>query len=414
MKRIPPHSLILMIGPSGAGKTTFCQKWFLPYIRGRVKESADCTYLTSAQCRRELLNVSESEKSNIAQYSHSITGSREQAVEFLMYKLEAHMKFPIASKYIVVDEYECIQKEYRDKFISLANKYHYNVFCIILDYDQLTDFTVSGHGVVSENTLKDINIIKSEIYKDLRNQAIDYFVFKKKVSVFPISSIRLKIDDYEEDHTIPCHIPALIISDIEGCYDDIMYILDGAEIEIDHSTKKLDLSQDNHLVILNGNLTGPGPKNEEVLDLVEANIDNPNFYVIRGNNEDENDSRFHPFLYNQFFIITHSPCLSKYLRKTDVLSLGKQIHWYSTAWSELLIDMEERKFSFPKEDKMYLRHYFGAIPVSNPGQVINNRVATNGGASQRGRLQGINAYLDRHTMIDNGKEIDNKFWKFVR
>ena len=434
---IKPHTLILMIGPSGCGKTTFCKKTLIPFLlENFVIEFKDVSYVSSDECREELLNFPETVE--VDKYGQKMLASSAQAFELLYSKIEAHMRFPLASKYIIVDTKGTFEP-FRNDMLKLAEKHHYNICAFVFNYKKYDDFTDHWKDKeipvkVKKSIINDIKKMRLEIYKDLKRKNIPWYSISTRKDL-ERESIAANINFKRARlNIIPNDAEFLIISDIHGCWDELQELLLKANITINPETKKIKKNEYNKYIILAGDLIDKGPKSKEVLEFVWANIMDYKFYVISGNHDHhlykdimngeptqtkwydtyekltavernkyiENYTYYHPFLYNDYMIITHAPCHPKFLGKEDPIS--KQMQSYiKVPWEDHAAMMNMENFAEWLDPVIELNsynicttHYFGHIMVSTPGNVVNGRCAIDGGCAfaNGGKLIGISVCKD--------------------
>ena len=196
--KIPKLSLVVLIGASGSGKSTFARKHFLP------------TEIISSDYCRGL--VSDDENSQAA------TTDAFDVLRFIGAKRLA------AGKLTVIDATN-VQEEARKPLVELARQYHVLPVAIVFDLPdrlcqdrnrQRTDRNFGGHVVRQQS---------SQLRRSIRNLRYEGFrhIFRltseDEVNSATIERIPLWNDKSD------VHGPFDIIGDVHGCYDELVELL---------------------------------------------------------------------------------------------------------------------------------------------------------------------------------------------
>lgn len=246
---LPELSLVLLIGVSGSGKSTFAATHFKPT---EVISSDYCRALVSDDPNNQ-----------------SVTADAFEILSFIASKrLEA-------GKLTVIDATN-VQPESRNKLLHLAKRYHCIPIAIVINTpekiciernknraDRNFGDLVIKHQAASLR--RSLSYLKKEGFRDVYNlETIDSVVIQRA---------KLWTDLKHE------HGPFDIIGDIHGCFDELTELLTtlGYTIENGHPHGRK--------VIFLGDLVDRGPKTPEVLELV-MNMTKAGFaFCVPGNHD---------------------------------------------------------------------------------------------------------------------------------
>jgi predicted kinase len=270
---IKHHTIILLVGPSGCGKTYFAQNTLIP----QLKEKTNCNiqYISSDYIRKELLGVDE----NYDKYALNMLSSSKEAFDLLYKKVSCVTKFPINAEFVIVDT-KGVNEFFRNRIIQIAKNHHYGVNVIMFNYDNYSDYfdDKSLSGAINKSIRKDIAKIKSSIRQSLRHQKIQEISTIKKKDFSNIIIDVHNIQLYEK-----CFVDndreLLIISDVHGCYDEFVKLLNKNDIVV--KNHKIISNKFNKLIILAGDYVDKGPKILDMIYFCHENIND--IKIIIGN-----------------------------------------------------------------------------------------------------------------------------------
>ncbi len=259
---LPTPSLVLLLGASGSGKTTFAQKHFAP------------TEVVSSDTFRALVSDDENDPSASA-----------AAFEVLHLVVDKRLE---AGKLVVVDG-AFVRPEYRKTLIALARKHHVFTVAIALDVGERvcegrnearTDRQVSAHVVRRQS-----QDLRSSLRGLEREGIRSVHVLRRpeEIEGVVVERTRLWTDRREERG------PFDVIGDVHGCCDELESLLDelGYTVEWDvdapHGVRVTPPS-DRRLVFL-GDLVDRGPRIVDVLRLVMSAVESGAALCVPGNHE---------------------------------------------------------------------------------------------------------------------------------
>ncbi len=267
---MPELSLVLLIGASGSGKSTFAKRHFKP------------TEIVSSDFCRGL--VSDDENSQAAS---------GDAFELLHFIVDKRLKTGLLT---VVDATN-VQKEDRKSLLDLARANHCLTAAIVLDMpDALchernshrNDRNFGSHVVRRQRTFlrKSLSSLKDEGFRQV-------YVLKSPEEVENIEIKRSKLWNNRKEECGPFDI----IGDIHGCYDELTSLLaklgyepiSAAEAGIEPRQSEVDAPVYRHSqgrrVIFLGDLVDRGPASDKVLALVMNTVDAGHGFCVPGNHD---------------------------------------------------------------------------------------------------------------------------------
>ncbi|QVK17433.1 metallophosphoesterase [Mycoplasmatota bacterium] len=259
--KIPKFSLVILIGPSSSGKTTFAKNHF-----------KDSEIISSGYCRY-LLSDDENNQ----------TVSKE-AFELMLYLIDKRLSL---RKLTVVDATNVLENT-RYKLLELAKKHHCLTVAIV--------FNMSEWICYHRNKLRKDRDLEEKIIKYQYNQ-MQYSLMNLKKEGLNYVYIMNSIDDVMKTkiYETPLYCdksdekgPFDIIGDIHGCYDELVSLLQKLGYQIDIQDDKYEIYHpEGRKVIFLGDLVDRGPKIVEVLKLVMSMVKSENAYCVQGNHDNK-------------------------------------------------------------------------------------------------------------------------------
>lgn len=263
--KIPELSLVVLVGISGSGKSTFAKRLF--------KETE---ILSSDRCRAI---VSDNENDQAA---------TNDAFELLHYIAGKRLKNGLLT---VVDATN-IQSEARRPLVQLAREYHCLPVAIVLDVpekecqernDKRLDRDFGKHVIRQQRS----QLRRS--FKNLKREGFRHIhVLKSVEEIEAITSIkRDKLYSNKKEVTGPFDI----VGDIHGCFDELIVLLEKLEYQIenvDYSTDSLGFKVSHptgRRAIFVGDLVDRGPDSPSVLKLVMSMVNNGTAFCVPGNHD---------------------------------------------------------------------------------------------------------------------------------
>jgi protein phosphatase len=263
--KVPELSLVLLIGASGSGKSTFARKHFSKH-----------EVVSSDECRGILSN----DENNLA--------ATNDAFELLHYIIGKRLK----NGYLTVVDATNVQQKARKELVQLSREYHTLPVAIVLDMPQRVcedrnkerpdrDF---GNHVIrqqKQQLKRSIKGLKREGFRQI-------YVLKSPEQVDSVTGIvREKLYNDKKDITGPFDI----VGDIHGCYDETVELFEklGYSVnKVSDDAKNFGIEvthPENRQVIFLGDLVDRGPNSPEVLKLVMSMVRSGIAWCVPGNHD---------------------------------------------------------------------------------------------------------------------------------
>lgn len=263
--KIPELSLVLLVGVSGSGKSTFGKKYFKKY-----------EVVSSDECRGIVSNDTNSQKAT------------NDAFDLLHFIIGKRLKQGLLT---VVDATN-VQTEARRGLIRLAREYHVLPVAIVLDLPQRLcedrneereDRKFGKHVIrqQKQQLKRSIKGLKREGFRKI-------YILKSQEEVDSISKIiREKLYNDRKEISGPFDI----IGDIHGCYDETIELIEklGYKIkQVPDNGKNYGVEithPENRKLIFLGDLVDRGPNSPAVLKLVMSSVQSGVAYCVPGNHD---------------------------------------------------------------------------------------------------------------------------------
>ncbi|MFO0589546.1 MAG: polynucleotide kinase-phosphatase [Polyangiaceae bacterium] len=256
---VPNMSLVLMIGASGSGKSTFAKTHFLP------------TEVLSSDHYRGVVSDDENDQSATA-----------AAFDVLRYVAGKRLS---AGRLTVIDATN-VQPESRKPFVALAREHHVLPVAIVLDLPEKVcqarnaarpDRGFGSHVV--RNQIRDLRRSVRELYRE-GFRYVHVLSSEAAIASAKIERQRLWNDRRDE------HGPFDIIGDVHGCYDELCDLLEtlGYKLEGGPSEPRVMHPEGRRAIFL-GDLVDRGPRSPDVLRLAMAMVRDGTALCVPGNHD---------------------------------------------------------------------------------------------------------------------------------
>ncbi|MEM7514329.1 MAG: AAA family ATPase, partial [Bacteroidota bacterium] len=261
---VPKLSLVLLIGASGSGKSTFARKLFSPF-----------EVVSSDECRGMVSNdVNDLSATN-------------EAFD-LLYHI---VRIRLTKGLLTVVDATNVRREDRKKLVEIAREHHALPVAIALDLPQKVceernekreDRTIPVQAIRRHRQLlrKGLRGLKREGFRKI-------YVFSSEEEIDQIEGVkREKLYNDKQEISGPFDI----IGDIHGCYDETLALLDklGYKIEktADEELFGIKVSHpENRQVIFLGDLVDRGPNSPAVLRLAISMVKSGLAWCVPGNHD---------------------------------------------------------------------------------------------------------------------------------
>ena len=105
------HTVVLLVGPSSCGKTTFAKK----FVNACSEEHLTCHVLSAEQIRRSLLCDDDGD---MYKFSSDFTAVSDAAYDILFTLLDKHTTYPVNTDVVVVDS-TGLSEEFRNHVLRM-------------------------------------------------------------------------------------------------------------------------------------------------------------------------------------------------------------------------------------------------------------------------------------------------------
>lgn len=258
---IPEYALVLLVGASGSGKSSFAAKHFLP------------TEIVSSDRMRGWVADDETDQ--------SATGD---AFDVLHYVVEKRLK---GRRFTVVDATN-VQPESRKGLIALARKWHALAVAIVFDVPEAVAVERNvarpdrqfGAGPVRRH----IQALKRSI-GGMGREGIRYIHRLRSVEdVDAVEIVRTRLWTDRREETGPFDI----IGDVHGCADELETLLDKLGYAVSWNGKDVTVTPpEGRRVIFVGDLVDRGPRSPDALRIAKHMVDSGTGMVVLGNHDDK-------------------------------------------------------------------------------------------------------------------------------
>jgi protein phosphatase len=257
--RFPELALVVLVGTSGSGKSTFARRHFLP------------TEVISSDYCRGLVADDENDQ--------SATGAAFEVLHFIVGKrLEG-------GRLAVVDATN-VRPEDRKSLVELARRYHMLPVALVFDLPEAIcqernrarpDRNFGPHVIRGQ---------RQQLQRSMRNLQREGFrhvtVFRCVEEVDAVSLVREPLWNNKKGEAGPLDI----IGDVHGCYDELQELL----CALGYVTEEVDgrvrvRHPQGRKVTFVGDLVDRGPKTPEVLKLVMGVVREGSGYCVAGNHD---------------------------------------------------------------------------------------------------------------------------------
>jgi protein phosphatase len=257
--RIPEFSLVVLIGASAAGKSTFARKHFL------------ATEVVSSDHCRALVSDDENDQSATA-----------DAFELLHLIVAKRLK---AGRLTVVDATN-VQPEARKPLLALARQYHCPAVALVLDMPE--SLCAERHAARADRSFGEhvIPRQRAELERSLQGLQREGFrrvhVLRSQDELDAVSIRREPLWNNKRSE----HGPFDIIGDVHGCIDELLALLNelGYEVARRNDDYAIAHPQGRKLVFV-GDLVDRGPHTPEVVRLAMSAVAQKSGYCVAGNHD---------------------------------------------------------------------------------------------------------------------------------
>lgn len=433
LMNINPHTVILLIGPTECGKSTFANEVLVPQLSYSDSEknfNMNVQVISSDQIRRDLLGF------NYDKHDAIMTEASEQAFDLLELKLNTLTSFPINAEYVIVDT-KGLSEEFRKQVVTIAKNNHYHVDAVVFDYKETQDFYMEGTKN-KRSVAMDVRRLRSDVLANLRKEGFS--------QVHRVKGKNFLNEEGKANPEYQVQIPGLelylstilpasqnedyfIVGDVHEELDALKKVFAEKGFIVDGDELLLTPKSQDKIAILVGDIIDKGGntegvirfvhKNRKYIKLVRGNHENFVYKYLKGMLTDVNlpedlipsqftsievlekdeelrnlffelvESSVEHYRYigvwKRSFYVTHAPCLKKYLGKVDNVSLKNQRNFMLDREADI-----EKQLNFLKVEAVgnHPYHVFGHVASANAIR-IKNKLGIDTGAAYGNRLLSV-------------------------
>lgn len=423
------HTIILLVGPSGAGKTKFTFEQLIPQLQacGTGSKKINVQYLGSDDIRRQLLGDPNADK-----MSREMMHVSRQAFDVLENRLRNVTSYPVNADFVVVDT-TGLNKEFRESIIKVAMDNNYSMAAVLFNYKKRGDYydAIKDGPESIRVTSRQLDEFKFRTLREITKRNYSVIAELKNRD---FSNVEIAIEDYDtyNTHILPDGIEYVVIGDVHGCYDELIQIIEKNGFTV---TNDVIYTNENKKLVFVGDLIDKGYAIEKVIEFIHKNLSSVKLVIgnhenfvykwlkgeidkksappaevfqeyfntvfILENNEELKNKFFEiveaskGFYIHRNFIVTHAPCENKYLGKIGAKSLKAQrdikypkLKDYATV--EEHGDAMHKYFHFLKKEAHTNQpvHIFGHIMTKNMSR-FGNKMNIDTGCVAGGKLTSV-------------------------
>ncbi|WPQ61371.1 polynucleotide kinase-phosphatase [Chitinophaga sancti] len=256
----PELSLVVLVGASGSGKSSFAKKWFRP-----------SEIVSSDACRLMLSN------------DENTPDISEDAFELLHFIIAKRLKRGLLT---VVDATN-VNAQYRKQLVALAREYHILPVAIILNMSdrvcQDRNRTRTDRNLPPRVIKSQMVALKSGVHKIREEGFRRHFEFRNPEALDSITGIIREplYNDLKQEEG-----PFDIIGDVHGCYDELCTLLTNLGHTVDKEAFRITATNGRKIVFL-GDLVDRGPASPAVLKLVMQATAEMGALCVPGNHDNK-------------------------------------------------------------------------------------------------------------------------------
>ena len=257
--RFPELSLVVLIGTSGAGKSTFARRHFLP------------TEIISSDYCRGLVADDENDQS-----------ATKAAFEVLHFIIGKRLE---AGRLAVVDATN-VRQDARKPLVEIARRYHMLPVALVFDVPEALCHERNRTRPNRDFGSHVVRNQRRDLQRSLRGLQREGFrhvtVFRSVEEVDAATLVREPLWNNKKSESGPLDI----IGDVHGCYDELLELLAALGYVVEHGADRVRVTHpQGRKVTFVGDLVDRGPKTPQVLKLVMSVIRDGTGYCVAGNHD---------------------------------------------------------------------------------------------------------------------------------
>jgi len=249
--KVNSRSVFMTVGPSTAGKTTFCLNFLKENLPGIVK------YISSDDIRTELLNNYETDK-----YSREMMAISELAFDQLFSRVKTYMTWPCSVDFIIIDTTGLCQF-FSNKLLKLCEEKNYNLVPIVFDYktyDEYHKYSMDKPMVTSQ-----VDNLRKKIIPKLTSDFSRIIRIRNR----NFSQCQIRVTDWNKYQScfLNKDVSVVIIGNVNGCYEELILLLKQFRINLNED----GILETTSKIVLLGNPYSDNDHSDRLRLLIEKN-----------------------------------------------------------------------------------------------------------------------------------------------
>jgi len=341
------HTIILLIGLDGSGKSNFAKTHLVPKIKSFSSQGKQISVVNIEQ-DKILETITDGQSKERTEFSY-------MAQKASVSMLESSARYPVSADFIILD-CDAMDENFRLQVSIIAEDNGYKIHAFIFDLPVEEHFYIDLSGEKVQ--------IKGPQKKKIRQLMSGQIQKEKYHKVDTITSRAysdFSLDDYihTDQFTLPDGPEYVLIGDIHGCLDEFKELLIlngfviGEDMRVSHPEGKK--------VVLIGDLVDKGYDIIGVIEFAYANIGV--FFMVLGNHE----SFVYRLLKKLASTKDSTPELRKEYFETYELLKEYQKPDEDKLYEKYIYSIEEKEIVSSKED--FLEEYYRENPVPTPQEI---------------------------------------------
>lgn len=253
---LPPVAVLMLIAPSGAGKSTFAQTHFLP-----------TEIIASDECRARVCDDPAAQSVS------------DDAFALLHFLLDLRLK---NRRFTVVDS-TAVKPSARAKILETATKRHAPVYAVVLDVPEAE--CVRRDSLRTDRSVGAFVIARQ--YKTFEQARREVLVDKRFAGVFTLTPDTVPLVEIVRGTPAMSGNRFDIIGDVHGCYGELCDLLTELGYDWDSGGDGLPRHPDGRIPVFVGDLADRGPKSPMVLRLAARLVAAGLALFAPGNHDDK-------------------------------------------------------------------------------------------------------------------------------
>ena len=264
---INPHTVLLLVGPTRCGKTTFSY-----LVVNEVYDRGNVICLSSDGYRRRLLQ-GDGEYMNDS-HDRAMLEVSKQAFALLMSDLRTFTEFPVDTDIVIVDT-RGFDKAFRDEVVRIATGNGFAVDCVVFDYKNASDYISHTDEHHSQVVAEDVRKFRRKVLPDLSRRDFGQLIRVRDPNFEETLEIELGegfgIKDWCK-HTLDHDATFAVIGDTHECVDQLDELIN----RLPNSVEK---------IVHVGDYLDKGQNTEAMVRYMFKRVTEAGDILVRGNHE---------------------------------------------------------------------------------------------------------------------------------